>query len=110
MKKQIDKKCKDCLHYKMCLERFRKLKKKNQYILIGESEYFALADDCEFHIKASDVVAEIFAWIDEARERWESVYGKDHFGYGGDAYGYLQTDVYHTIYELKKKYESEEAK
>ena len=59
--------------------------------------------------KASDVAREIFSEIDEARERWESVYGKDHFGYGGDAYGYLQIDVDHTIYELKKKYESEGA-
>ena len=52
----------------------------------------------------SEVEREIFEEIEEARERWEATYSRDHFGYGGDAYGYLQTDVDHTIYELKKKY------
>lgn len=51
-----------------------------------------------------EIAREIFEEIDEARERWEAVYSNDHFGYGGGAYGYLQTDVDHTIYELKKKY------
>lgn len=60
MNKQIEKKCQDCLHYKMCLERFRKLKRENHYILIDENEYFAHADDCEFHIKSTDVAREIF--------------------------------------------------
>lgn len=54
--------------------------------------------------KASEVAEEIFAEIEEARERWKSVYSPDHFGYGGSAYGYLESDVDHTIYELKNKY------
>lgn len=52
-------------------------------------------------------VAKIFEELDEARERWESTYSSDHFGYGGGSYGYLQTDVDHTIYELKRKYTEE---
>ena len=51
-----------------------------------------------------EVAREIFEEIEEQKERWEVVYSDDHFGYGGGAYGYLETDVDHTIYELKKKY------
>lgn len=50
---------------------------------------------------------EIIAEIEDARERWETVYARDYFGYGGDAFCYLQTDVDHTIYEIKKKYTEE---
>ena len=52
----------------------------------------------------ADAAREIFAEIEEEKERWEAVYSSDHFGYGGSAYGYLETDVDHTIAELKKKY------
>lgn len=54
--------------------------------------------------KASEVAEEIFAEIEEAREWWRTVYNADHFGYSDSAYGYLESDVDHTIYELKKKY------
>ena len=57
--------------------------------------------------KSADVAREIFEEIEEARERWEAVYSNDHFGYGGGACGYLEIDVDHTIYELKKKYTEE---
>lgn len=57
--------------------------------------------------KASEVAEEIFAEIYEARERWEAIYSRDYFGYGGDAYGYLESDVDHTIYELKRKFTEE---
>ena len=68
--KQIEEMmCKKCLHYEMCLKRFRKLKKENHYVLIDEDEYFAHADDCEFYIsdyrKASEVAEEVFAEIEE---------------------------------------------
>lgn len=56
----------------------------------------------------AEVAREIFAEIEEAKERWEAIYSSDHFGYGGGAYGYLETDVDHTIYELKKKYTESE--
>lgn len=49
-------------------------------------------------------IEKIFEEIEEARERWEAIYSNDHFGYGGGAYGYLETDVDHTIYDLKNKY------
>ena len=42
--------CKDCLHYKMCLEKFRKLKEENEYIGISEDDYFSSANDCDFYI------------------------------------------------------------
>lgn len=58
----------------------------------------------------SEFAREIFAEIENARERWETVYSRDHFSYGGDAYGYSQIDVDHTIYELKKKYIGEQNK
>ena len=57
-----------------------------------------------YDIGRKEVAREIFEEIEEARERWEAVYSNDHFGYGGGAYGYLESDVDHTIYELKKKY------
>ena len=52
----------------------------------------------------AEVARYIFEEIEKARKRWEVVYSDDHFGYGGGAYGYLESDVDHTIYELKKKY------
>ena len=54
--------------------------------------------------KASEVAREIFEELEKARKKWDTVYDNDHFGYNGSAFGYLETDVDHTIYELKKKY------
>ena len=96
MNKQIEKKtCQKCLHYCACL-------RNSEYY--PERPCFSYEDKADYR-KASEVAREIFAEIEEARERWEAVYSRDHFGYGDDAYGYLETDVDHTIYELKKKYE-----
>lgn len=55
----------------------------------------------------TDVAREILAELEEASERWDTMWKSDHFGYGGDAFGYLETDVDHTLYELKKKYTEE---
>jgi hypothetical protein len=52
----------------------------------------------------AEVAREIFEEIEEARKRWESIWKSDHYGSGGGAYGYLETDVDSTIYDLKKKY------
>ena len=40
--------CKNCIHYDMCLEKFRKSKAEGFYELIDEKEYFAHADECDF--------------------------------------------------------------
>ena len=60
--------------------------------------------------KASEFAREIFEEIEKARKKWDTVHNIDHFGYNGSAFGYLEADVDHTIYELKKKYESEKDK
>lgn len=52
----------------------------------------------------SEAVREIIEEIEEARKHWESIWKSDHYGSGGGAYGYLETDVDSTIYDLKKKY------
>lgn len=121
MNKQIEKKCKDCLHYKMCLERFRKLKKENHYILIDENEYFAHADDCEFHIKSTDVVRKIFEEIEREivaalqsnyrakQERVEKQIADDFVSYMIEGKISALRGIDGFIAELKKKYESEGA-
>ena len=49
--KQIEEKtCKKCLHYEMCLEKFRKAKADGFYEMTDEEEYFAHADECDFFI------------------------------------------------------------
>lgn len=52
----------------------------------------------------AEVAREIFEEIEEARKHWESIWKSDPYGSGGGAYGYLETDVDSTIYDLKKKY------
>lgn len=54
-----------------------------------------------------EVAREILAELEEARKHWDTMWKSDHYGYGGSASGYLETDVDHTIYELKKKYTKE---
>ena len=51
-----------------------------------------------------EVARKILAELEEARKHWDTMWKSDHYGYGGSASGYLETDVDHTIYELKKKY------
>lgn len=82
--------CKDCLHYKMCLERFRKLKKENHYILIDESKYFAHADDCDFHIKSASVAREIIEEIKKFQDKLSSRTG--------------QYEIMGLVFALEKKY------
>ena len=49
--KQIEEKtCKKCLHYEMCLEKFRKAKADGFYEMTDEEEYFAHADERDFFI------------------------------------------------------------
>ena len=80
MDKQVDKKCENCLHYEMCLERFRKLKKENHYIFIDENEYFAHADDCEFYITSAYVARKIFEELElEAPFFCENQVAYEHF-------------------------------
>lgn len=48
--KQIEEmSCKKCLHYEMCLEKFRKAKDEGFWELTDEDEYFAHADECDFY-------------------------------------------------------------
>lgn len=42
--------CKKCLHYEMCLEKFRKAKDEGFWELTDEDEYFAHADECDFYV------------------------------------------------------------
>ena len=103
--KQVAKKCQDCLHYEMCLKRFRKLKEENQYTFIDENEYFAHAEDCEFHIKASDVAREIFEEIDKIIAGIQADNYLRKLGFG-----FISKDektIEQKLAELKKKYESE---
>ena len=89
----------------MCLERFRKLKKENHYILIDENEYFAHADDCEFHIKASDVASEIIKEIDDALHDMAIEYEKaEHPEY----FAVCEMVHHKVIRPMEKKYESED--
>lgn len=45
--------CRDCLHYNMCLDKFRKSKADGFYKSCTEEEYFAHADECDFFIDKS---------------------------------------------------------
>ena len=56
---------------------------------------------------AKQKAREIFEEIEKARKKWDTVHNIDHYGYNGSAFGYLEADVDHTIYELKKKYTEE---
>ena len=48
--KQIEEKaCKNCIHYQMCVDTFRKGKQDGDYLLIEEDAYFAKADGCDFY-------------------------------------------------------------
>ena len=48
--KQIEeKKCKNCIHYQMCVDTFRKGKQDGDYLLIEEESYFADANGCDFY-------------------------------------------------------------
>jgi hypothetical protein len=67
-----------------------------------EALYFA--KDTQLENAKAEVAREIFEEIEEARKHWESIWKSDHYGSGGGAYGYLETDVDSTIYDLKKKY------
>lgn len=125
--------CKDCLHFKICWECANILDPLHGGVpcedflstadVVPKSEY----DNLKFQFEAldhecdrlemvesrrhdaiveakSEVAREILAEIEEERERWKAIYSSNHFRDGGDAYGYLEDDVDHTIYELKKKY------
>lgn len=41
--------CKNCIHYQMCVDTFRKGKQDGEYLLIEEDEYFAHANGCDFY-------------------------------------------------------------
>lgn len=69
--KQIEEMvCKNCIHYQMCVNTFRKGKQDGEYLLIEEDEYFAHANGCDFYAdkricrKQSGVAREIFAEIE----------------------------------------------
>ena len=50
MKDQIEKKaCKNCIHYQMCVDTFRKAKQDGEILLIEEEAYFANANGCDFY-------------------------------------------------------------
>lgn len=70
MEKQIKRKaCKNCIHYRMCVDKFRKSKQDGEVLLIEEEAYFADAGDCDFYAdkrvyrKRSDTAKEIFAEV-----------------------------------------------
>lgn len=49
--KQIEEMtCEKCLHYEMCLEKFRNAKKDGFYEFVDEEEYFSHADECDFFV------------------------------------------------------------
>lgn len=48
-----EKCCKDCIHYQMCVDKFRKAKTDGFYLLIDEGEYFAHAGECDFYADSS---------------------------------------------------------
>ena len=48
--KQIEKKaCKNCIHFQMCVDTFRKAKQDGEILLIEEDAYFADANGCDFY-------------------------------------------------------------
>lgn len=50
MKEQIEEKaCKNCIHYQMCVDTFRKAKQDGEILLIEEEAYFANAYGCDFY-------------------------------------------------------------
>ena len=50
MEKQIEKQaCKNCIHYQMCVDTFRKAKQDGDILLIEEEAYFADANGCDFY-------------------------------------------------------------
>lgn len=44
-----EKICKNCIHYQMCVDTFRKAKQDGEVLLIKEEEYFANANGCDFY-------------------------------------------------------------
>ena len=48
--------CKDCVHYDMCLETFRKSKERGNYSNTTEEEYFSNWFDCDFFLPKSRFV------------------------------------------------------
>ena len=49
--KQIEEMtCEKCLHYEMCLEKFRNAKKDGFCEFVDEEEYFSHADECDFFV------------------------------------------------------------
>ena len=71
----------------------------------NERQCTCYALGCQMAEELKRKVAEkIFEEIEKARKQWDTVHNIDHFGYNGSAFGYLEADVDHTIYELKKKY------
>lgn len=62
--KQIEEMtCEKCLHYEMCLEKFRNAKKDGFCEFVDEEEYFSHADECDFFVtgyrKQSENVIEV---------------------------------------------------
>ena len=50
MKEQIEENaCKNCIHYQMCVDTFRKAKQDGEILLIEEEAYFANANGCDFY-------------------------------------------------------------
>ncbi len=50
MEEQIEKRaCKNCIHYQMCVDTFRKAKQDGDILLIEEEAYFADANGCDFY-------------------------------------------------------------
>lgn len=50
MKEQIEEKaCKNCIHFQMCVDTFRKAKQDGEVLLIEEDAYFADAGGCDFY-------------------------------------------------------------
>ena len=45
--------CKECVHYDMCLETFRKSKERGNYSNTTEEEYFSNWFDCDFFLPKS---------------------------------------------------------
>lgn len=45
-----EKACKNCIHYQMCVDTFRKGKQDGEYLLIEEEAYFVNADGCDFYV------------------------------------------------------------
>lgn len=93
--------CKKCLHYEMCLNKFRRAKEEGLWELTDEEEYFGHADDCDMFItgycKASDLLEEIEESLHNIARLYLNCDLKDNFG------------ICYSIYEeavlpIKKKY------